>query len=461
MDLFTPCVPPDKLHDLFKRIVCGLFDPEHDILNQWAEGFVDRDHKFVTEFQTTFDSSFWELYLFACFKELGFAVDFAHPSPDFSVTSATSTFVGEATIASNPEGAAPASDREAQAATIANLDEDAFLNLASTRLANAISTKHAKYRCDYSKMPHVRGKPFVICVAPFEQPFFYFQGDIAIRRVLYRHDKPLVAKQDSDAIPTIVGSPQVSKTFKPSGAPVSFGYFAEPAMPEVSAVIFSSLATWGKVRALSTNLAHHTSFAVSRYAKESTAPHEAIIKKADYTESLLDGLHLFLNPFATIPLVTAPFENREIAIHTIEPDSGEYRLSMSDGFLYQRTVQSFPVTNDPKAFVENISPTKGKKYKKISAPTLPEGELIEFGGTAGNYCDFHLAHYCGWTVLVLRDTTDNTWISQAIKGAQYTVTQFTAAYDGTGLELAEWQHNKDLAFQAIKVLIDGANKSVG
>lgn len=459
MDLFTPCVPKDKLHDLFKRIVCGLFAPEQAVLNQWAEGFVDRDHKFVTEFQTTFDSSFWELYLFACFKQLNFAVDFVHPSPDFSVTSASGDFAAEATIASNPEGAAPASDREVQAATIANFDEDEFLNLASTRLANAISTKHAKYRRDYSKMPHVQGKPFVICVAPFEQPFFYFQGDAAIRRVLYRHDKALIAKQGS--IPFIVGSPQVSKTFKPSGAPVPFGYFAEPIMSEVSAVIFSSLATWGKVRALSANLAHHTSFAVSRYAKDKTAPQEAVIPKSEYSESLLDGLHLFLNPFATVPLTTKPFENREIAIHTIDPESGAYLVDMRDGFLYQRTVQSFPVTNDPKAFVENISPTKGTKYKKSVGPALPEGQLVEFGGTALNYCDFHLAHYCGWTVLVLRDKTDNKWISQAIKGAHHTVTQFATAYDGTGLELAEWLLDKDSAFQAIKVLIVGATKTVG
>lgn len=32
-------------------------------------GFEDRDGKFVKEFQTTFNSSFWELYLFACLRD--------------------------------------------------------------------------------------------------------------------------------------------------------------------------------------------------------------------------------------------------------------------------------------------------------------------------------------------------------------------------------------------------------
>lgn len=44
---------------------------------------MDRDSKFVQEVQTTYNFGFWELYLFAVFKELGIAVDFSHAAPDF------------------------------------------------------------------------------------------------------------------------------------------------------------------------------------------------------------------------------------------------------------------------------------------------------------------------------------------------------------------------------------------
>ena len=55
------------------------------VIESWAEGFVDRDKKFVKEFQTRFNPCFWELYIFACLKELELAADFAHTSPDFVV----------------------------------------------------------------------------------------------------------------------------------------------------------------------------------------------------------------------------------------------------------------------------------------------------------------------------------------------------------------------------------------
>src|SRR5699024_11891260 len=47
--------------------------------------FQDRDNKFVKEFQTTFNSSFWELYLHACFNNLGFEINYSYSSPDFVV----------------------------------------------------------------------------------------------------------------------------------------------------------------------------------------------------------------------------------------------------------------------------------------------------------------------------------------------------------------------------------------
>lgn len=38
---------------------------ELNVLPGWPTDFEDRDGKFVTEFRTTFNSSFWEFYLHA------------------------------------------------------------------------------------------------------------------------------------------------------------------------------------------------------------------------------------------------------------------------------------------------------------------------------------------------------------------------------------------------------------
>src|ERR1017187_7241194 len=103
MDLFKPIVPLEQQHPNF-RSVCHSdmgCDGERETLQKWAEGFEDRDGKFVQEFQKTFNSCFWEVYLHAAFKELGFSADYSHARPDF-VLSGASDIIAEATIAANP-----------------------------------------------------------------------------------------------------------------------------------------------------------------------------------------------------------------------------------------------------------------------------------------------------------------------------------------------------------------------
>jgi len=96
MDLFTPVVERTKLHRNFLHAAEVATEYDRAVLESWARGFADRDGKFVHEFQTTFNSSFWELYLFACLKELGLPPDFAHHAPDFVVPTGPLPLVIEA-----------------------------------------------------------------------------------------------------------------------------------------------------------------------------------------------------------------------------------------------------------------------------------------------------------------------------------------------------------------------------
>ena len=51
---------------------------EKNMLQKWSEGLVDKDNKFVREFQETFHSCFWELFLYRLFKSAGFDLDQSH-----------------------------------------------------------------------------------------------------------------------------------------------------------------------------------------------------------------------------------------------------------------------------------------------------------------------------------------------------------------------------------------------
>lgn len=73
-------------HPNFRAICAQQNGYNGDVLNEWARGFKDRDGKFVYEFQRTFDTCFWELYVFAVLKQYRLTVDFSRPAPDFLVT---------------------------------------------------------------------------------------------------------------------------------------------------------------------------------------------------------------------------------------------------------------------------------------------------------------------------------------------------------------------------------------
>src|SRR5436309_2824115 len=81
MELFVPVVAKKKLHHNFLSTLDPTAAGVRAVLTQWAEGFDDRDGKFVREFQTTYNSSFWELYLFAVLKHLGIEVDLSFKAP--------------------------------------------------------------------------------------------------------------------------------------------------------------------------------------------------------------------------------------------------------------------------------------------------------------------------------------------------------------------------------------------
>ena len=85
MNFFLPVVDTLDFHENFKRVLIKNNKPAQKLFNEWASGFVDRDTKLIKEFQTTFNSTFWEVYLFAVLKEYRLNVNFNYSSPDFSI----------------------------------------------------------------------------------------------------------------------------------------------------------------------------------------------------------------------------------------------------------------------------------------------------------------------------------------------------------------------------------------
>lgn len=331
MRLFEPLVDEARQHPNFRNIVRPGNGFALDVLSDWARGFEDRDGKFVEEFQTTFNSAFWELYLFAVFKKYGLTVDFSKARPDFCIPDRN--LVVEATVASNAHGGEPEYARRGKSPP-PDLNEFNFKSIL--RLSNSLSEKHKKYIQSYAQLDHVKGQSYVIAVTSFDQPFSFVACQRPIEAVLhgyYVDEERFIATQGREG--RLEGE-QLQRVFKDNGSPVEVGIFSSPAYSEISAVIFSSCATIGKVRALSSDPNPGIVFTAVRYNPAGVQPHVVKQPKARYTERLVDGLRIYHNPFASRSLDPALF--RHPGVFQSYYQNGDWVYEAREGQLMFRCV---------------------------------------------------------------------------------------------------------------------------
>ncbi|MES2879551.1 MAG: glycosaminoglycan attachment site [Pseudomonadota bacterium] len=338
MDLFKPVVSQERWHPVFKMLVEGDYAPERAVLAHWAKEFADRDGKFVQEFQLSFEPCLWELYLNASLVELGHQLDFSHHAPDF-VVHGNASFTLEATIAAPAAGGKPA-----YGWTIQDIPEDLNqFNMESTlRICNSFSSKVKRYRQHYSTLDHVAGKPFVMGIASFDRPLAHLAALRPVTAALYGlyHDEEATSR---DA--TRVVSYNVAQVPKNANVNIDLGLFCDDSFADVSAIIYSSLATWGKVRAMADNPAARTVYTTIHPQEGSLMPRVLTRVKRDYSEHLLDGLVVLHNPFATHPLPDDVFEHPRVAQVRPTP-SGELITNAPDDFLLVRMLQSIIERDD-------------------------------------------------------------------------------------------------------------------
>ncbi|MDA7021104.1 MULTISPECIES: hypothetical protein [Pseudomonas] len=176
-------------------------------------------------------------------------------------------------------------------------------NIESTlRICNSLDTKvrkYRKYRNSYSKLEHVQDKPFVIGLASFDRPHAHFAAGRPIMAALYGlyHDEAATTPGD-----THVASYNVTAAPKNANTNIEVGLFCDDTYADVSAVVYSSLATWGKLRALADNSDAMSAYFTLHPNPGNLLPIMRSAMKKDYSEHLMDGLYVLHNPFARHPL---------------------------------------------------------------------------------------------------------------------------------------------------------------
>ncbi|MGY4348702.1 hypothetical protein ACVWXM_005169 [Bradyrhizobium sp. GM7.3] len=321
MDLFKPVVSADKLHQNFARTLDDTAAGVRDVLAQWTEGFEDRDGKFVREFQTTYNSSFWVLYLFALLKQLGIAVDFSFDAPDF--VGRDHPLAIEAVIASHAQGDVPEWEKTIEG--IVDKDLGTAYTQSIIRLANALINKSDAFLKRYAALPQMRGRSYVIAISNYGTQDFNMIRDVPMQWLLYDHF-------------------DLGAVVKPNGSKIKLGWFKDDRFAHISAVMYSALATFGKTRALSAAEGEYVFQAIR--IRKNCEPVQIVASKADYSETLADGLRLFVNPHAAVPLDLGPFEDDCIRKFLTHPEHGVLSTCHPDGDLCMRMIQRIVRRND-------------------------------------------------------------------------------------------------------------------
>lgn len=313
MDLFTPVVASEKLHPNFVKTLSANAEGVRKVLSSWAQGFVDRDKKFVIEFQTTYNSPFWELYLFAVLRHLNIEIDFTKSAPDF--VAATQPLAVEAVIASHAQGDLPEWQKTFE--DMVKLEPRVAHDQSVIRCSNALHSKAIAYRDSYALLPHMKDRPFVIAIANYGTPHFFMMGDTAMQRLLF--------------------DPTNEKSLKKAnGSVVQLGLFRTPEFAHVGGVLYSSVASFGKARALSDGNEDCT-FLVTRI-RNNNETIRLELKKPDYKETLTDGLRFFSNPHAALPVDVRLFRDSGIKRY-ITAKNGDVTITCHpDGDLESRNV---------------------------------------------------------------------------------------------------------------------------
>jgi hypothetical protein len=373
LELFKPTVKEERLHPLFKRIISTeAYAPTIDVINTWSSGLMGRkkeSKKFIQDFQLSFNSSLWELYLNKAFVDFGFSIDYSKESPDFNLHHSSGRIVNVEAVTSNNIDNLKLEyylNESFRSASVQNNDN--FLDDSTIKLAGKLKDKRDLFigtnskKHPYHSLEHVKGNPFVIAVAPFDNHLSYLQNNVAINRVLYGINPPL----------SMGNGQKTSHILKGNGQRVELGIFTNPNYKEISAVIFSTTGTFGKavVQAGVANFVRATRYRqmeVGEFmAKEGVdmlgSTHKTIkpgydvfslrvlsgdfvfgsdmylYPSSEHKESHLDGLHVYYNPYASVPLDKEIFAAYEVTQNDFDINTQEMICHHNDGSLVSRQV---------------------------------------------------------------------------------------------------------------------------
>ena len=342
LDLFTPRVPPEKLHVFFTHLLReSAFTPARELIKNMMPNFVDVDGNFVEQFQTTgFDSRLWELCLFAYLTEEALFISRDHNAPDFIVQKYGETVAMEAVIVGRKQ------DNPASYFRVfpkIKTPDEVLKEQENSMPIKFGSPLYSKLQKKYWELPHVKGNPLVLAIADFHDDGSMLWSSTALINYLYgvRHDFYHNSNNE------LVITPIPIKTHKLGDKEIPSGFFFQKDTENVSAVLFSASGTISKFNRIGRQAGFKdenvTMMRVGTYHDHN--PNAAVPKMFKYVvdeqseETWADGFSMFHNPNAMFPIPEELFPS--IAHHHFQ--NGQVVSNLPDFYPYASMTYNFKI----------------------------------------------------------------------------------------------------------------------
>lgn len=319
IDLFKEVVSPEKEHPYFTRLKKDIcFAPARSIIQEMMPHFIDIDGNFVEQFQSTgFDSRLWELYVNSYLVEEQIFIQRKYHAPDFMVTKYGKTVAIEAVIvgrkSSNPPRNTPMIDQDHDPAWIIEANENGM----PIRFGSPLYSKLQK---KYWELPHVSGNPLVLAIADFHDDQSMLWSSTALTNYLYGVKHEYYHEKDGQLVIT----PVVIEKHQKGHKTIPSGFFFQPDVEQISAVLFSASGTISKFNRLGKQAGFGDPRVIMiRQGTYYDHDPNAVVPKAfgyqvneSSEESWSEGLSMFHNPRALRPVPKELFPS--IAHHWFE-----------------------------------------------------------------------------------------------------------------------------------------------
>jgi hypothetical protein len=330
LDLFSVVISEEKIHPHFDKLNnFPSFIAAKKIISEVCRFFNDIDGNFIEQFQSMngFDSRLWEIYLYCYFAEEYFLFNRNYDRPDFMVQKGDIEIAVEAVTIGRRKNNPPKLKKSLPIKTKEAIREENSNNMP-LKFGSALFDKLKKR---YWKLPHVQGKALIIAIADFHDEMSMTWSFNAITDYLYGYRYRTHFDKNGKLIITPEKIPPYTKE---NGTEIQAGFFDLPDTENISAVLFSSTGTLSKF----TRIGIQTGFGIQgqkvvrsgacfQNDPNSVKPNTfSYIVTEDCSETWAEGLNLFHNPKAKIPIDKSLFPNiahHELIdnfVHSITPD---------------------------------------------------------------------------------------------------------------------------------------------